>query len=189
MMATSKGRHAFEWRINGYSAHAAMDLGDALSRLWEQEEDPLAVLCIGTDRSTGDALGPLVGTRLQQLNAPVCIKGTLENPVHAANLHQVLHSLASVNRRILAIDASLGRLEAVGQITVGRGSIRPGAGVNRNLPAVGRYYITATVNVGGFMEYFVLQNTRLATVMQLSIVIADGILRSLNRHPTAVQHR
>lgn len=29
---------------------------------------PLILVCIGTDRSTGDALGPLVGTKLEQID-------------------------------------------------------------------------------------------------------------------------
>ena len=38
---------------------------------------------------------------------------------------------------------------------------KPGAGVNKDLPPVGDLYITGVVNVGGFMDYLVLQNTRL----------------------------
>jgi len=47
------------------------------------------------------------------------------------------------------------------------------------LPPVGDMHITGIVNVGGFMEYFVLQNTRLSLVMKMSHIIAEAIFLSL----------
>src|SRR5699024_6181694 len=45
------------------------------------------VLCIGTDRSTGDSLGPLTGTFLSEINPQqLHVYGTLNKPVHAKNL-------------------------------------------------------------------------------------------------------
>ena len=42
-------------------------------------------LCIGTDRATGDALGPLVGSYLLK-NGLENVYGTVDEPVHAENL-------------------------------------------------------------------------------------------------------
>ncbi|MNY42755.1 hypothetical protein D3C86_1776740 [compost metagenome] len=53
--------------------------------------------------------------------------------------------------------------------------MRPGAGVNKQLPPVGDIHMTGIVNVGGFMEYFVLQNTRLSLVMQLGDKIVSAV--------------
>lgn len=139
---------------------------------------PIVIVCIGTDRSTGDALGPLVGSNLAPLSSHLFhVFGTLSEPVHASNLHQTLTFLDIEFPRkfVIAVDACLGSLENVGKITVGRGPLRPGAGVNKNLPPVGDCFITGTVNVGGFMEYFVLQNTRLSFVMEMANVISDAI--------------
>lgn len=139
------------------------------------------VLCIGTDRSTGDALGPLVGTLLVEHGFPAeRVFGTLADPVHASNLEPILRRVQRPERcgAVLAVDACLGKQEMVGMIAVGRGSLRPGAGVNKSLPEAGDVYVTGTVNVGGFMEYFVLQNTRLGLVMRMARTIADGIYRS-----------
>lgn len=139
----------------------------------------IVLLCIGTDRSTGDCLGPLVGTKLSEnpLNQ-FKIVGTLDEPLHAANLVTGLEALHEngANPFMIAIDACLGRLESVGYINLGKGALRPGAGVNKNLPPVGELHITGIVNVGGFMEYFVLQNTRLSVVMQMANIIAKGIV-------------
>ncbi len=138
----------------------------------------LACICIGTDRSTGDALGPLVGTRLESLALPALrVYGTLDEPVHAVNLNQALSRMEKElkNPRIIAIDACLGQLANVGSIQVKNGPLRPGAGVNKQLPSVGQIHMTGIVNVSGFMEYFVLQNTRLNMVMKMAHVIASAI--------------
>lgn len=157
-----------------------------------READGIALLCIGTDRSIGDSLGPLVGTYLTegQLDG-FSLFGTLENPVHAGNLVEATERIAASFRRplVIAVDASLGRLDAIGSLTVRSGSLRPGAGVNKTLPAVGDLHLTGVVNVGGFMEYFVLQNTRLSLVMRMAQVAAAGIaqgLRALVRQRTPV---
>ncbi|MDT8903337.1 spore protease YyaC [Anaeroselena agilis] len=142
---------------------------------------PVVILCIGTDRSTGDALGPLTGSRLRTLYTYPHIFGTLDDPVHATNLADSLQSISKVfsNPYIVAVDACLGRLESVGCVTVGRGPLRPGAAVNKDLPPVGDICITGIVNVGGFMEHLVLQSTRLNLVMKMADAIAFGLATGL----------
>lgn len=138
----------------------------------------LVVVCVGTDRSTGDALGPLTGHKLRtMLSGAAAVYGTLEEPVHAGNLAE---RMTEIQRRhpahaFLAVDACLGSLENVGTICIGQGALRPGAGVNKVLPPVGDLHITGVVNVGGFMEYFVLQNTRLHLVMRMATVISEAL--------------
>jgi putative sporulation protein YyaC len=80
---------------------------------------------------------------------------------------------------VLAIDASLGKLTDIGSISASLGPLRPGAGVNKQLPSLGHYHLTGTVNVGGFMEFFVLQNTRLNVVMKMATCISDAFVHSL----------
>lgn len=154
-------------------ARAIRQLGAGLAR----QRDGHVLLCIGTDRSIGDALGPLVGSLLaEQLPWPFQVLGTLEQPVHAGNLAETVTGIHREFRRpfVVAVDACLGRSESIGYVSVGVGSLKPGAGVNKNLPAVGDLYITGVVNVGGFMEYFVLQNTRLNLVMRMAKMVAAG---------------
>ncbi|KLU59137.1 hypothetical protein CEB3_c41210 [Peptococcaceae bacterium CEB3] len=142
---------------------------------------PFLVLCIGTDRSTGDALGPLIGTQLLRAGLPrLHVWGTLDEPVHATNLTEKIASIRSslLNPYIVAIDASLGRLDSVGCVTLADGPLRPGAGVHKDLPAVGDVNITGIVNVGGFMEYMVLQNTRLNLVWHMSERISELIVNA-----------
>jgi len=137
----------------------------------------IIIVCIGTDRSTGDSLGPLTGTKLQSFNLHPHIYGTLDDPVHATNLSDKLQIVSTNFEKpfVIAVDACLGRLESVGCVSLGRGPVKPGAAVNKDLPPVGDAYITGIVNVGGFMEHLVLQSTRLNLVMKMADTIAHSL--------------
>lgn len=133
-------------------------------------------VCIGTDRSTGDALGPLVGDRLKILGYKAY--GTTKDLIHARNLERKMQEIKSKHPHstIVAIDASLGRSERVGVISVSEGPLKPGAGVGKNLQPVGDCHISGVVNVAGFMEYIVLANTPLSRVLDM----AKKIVRIIN---------
>ena len=142
----------------------------------------ILILCIGTDRATGDSLGPIIGYKLKNFkHKNVFVYGTLDNPVHAKNLTSVIEEISGlyVNPLIIAIDACLGKVEHVGYITVSKGFIRPGAGVNKDLPPVGDIAVTGIVNFSGLMDMLVLQNTRLNIVMKMADIISSGINHAL----------
>jgi putative sporulation protein YyaC len=167
--------------------HATQILAEQLlSTIPTQKSRPIVFVCIGTDRSTGDSLGPLVGTLLEErcINS-FYVYGTLDDPIHAVNLKEKLTEINTlhVNPYIIGIDACLGRSKNVGTIQVGHGPVKPGAGVNKELPAVGDIHITGIVNVSGFMEFFVLQNTRLNLVMKMAKTIANGIYETSLHYP------
>lgn len=130
-------------------------------------------VCVGTDRSTGDSLGPFVGTLLKEKGYTNLI-GTLEDPVHATNLEDKIRNIPK-DKIIIGIDACLGKLTSVGRVDVSNKPLKPGAGVGKKLPQVGTHCITGIVNVSGFMEFFVLQNTRLHTVMEMSKDIVEAL--------------
>lgn len=161
--------------------------------------DELVIICIGSDRSTGDSLGPITGYKLTETPIPSfpdawtsyspgersspSIYGTLDSPVHAKNLAQTMQNiqLRHPNPLIVAVDASLGRIEHIGCITIGFGAINPGAGLYKQLPPVGDIFITGIVNLSGSMEFVLLQNTRLALVMKMADVITWGLLSALRK--------
>ncbi|NEU32646.1 spore protease YyaC [bacterium LRH843] len=166
-------------RVHMEEADAALVLSNQLQDMMAGSMNrDLVIVCIGTDRSTGDSLGPLVGSMLeQQTLRHFHVYGTLEKPVHAVNLGERLDFIQASHPRsfILAIDACLGRLSSVGSVSLAEGPVQPGAAVQKKLPSVGDIHITGVVNVGGMMEYFVLQNTRLHTVIQMAELIATAI--------------
>lgn len=153
-----------------------MALQSVLSSLKPGPTSAPTVLCVGSDRATGDSLGPLVGSMLSWNGFSGMVFGTLEQPVHAANLEQTLMLLDGRCTTILGVDACLGTKKDVGTIIVSKGPLRPGLGVNKELPPVGHLHIAGVVNIGGFMEHLVLQSTRLNLVVKMAQAIAWGII-------------
>jgi len=136
-------------------------------------------LCIGTDRMTGDCLGPLVGYKLQKhLPNHNHIFGTLEQPVHALNLNYALTKiqLRFSDPYIIVIDAALGLPGHIGNITLSSGALVPGEGINKKLPPVGDLAITGIVNSCHGNTNLLLQNTRLHLVNELADFIYTGLI-------------
>ncbi|MGI6537458.1 MAG: spore protease YyaC [Caldicoprobacterales bacterium] len=147
-------------------------------QLYTKQYNEIVILCIGTDRSTGDCLGPLVGHKLKLISYnKITVYGTLDQPVHAKNLEDIIRLIKEKHKNpfIIAIDACLGKPERIGKISMGSGPLRPGAGVNKILPEIGHMYIVGVVNMSGFMEYLILQNTRLSLIMRMADTISSGI--------------
>lgn len=179
--------HSFQVEITKYRIpYQDNDAVDKLNRhitsWFPQMPREYIVVCIGTDRSTGDSLGPLVGTLLTA-KKPRHIKvyGTLHEPVHATNLTDYLIEITENHRNpfIIAVDACLGKSASIGHLISGVGPIQPGSALKKNLPAVGDIHITGVVNISGFMEHSILQNTRLSIVMDMAEKIA-ALLDSLD---------
>ncbi|MFP5108400.1 spore protease YyaC [Neobacillus sp. C211] len=174
-------------RISHDDLHAAENLAEELlAMIPSLTNRSIVFVCIGTDRSTGDSLGPLVGTLLEEKGMrSFYVYGTLDEPIHAVNLSEKLKEIHAKHDDpyIIGIDACLGRTKNVGVIQLGNGPVKPGAGVNKELPEVGDIHITGIVNVSGFMEFFVLQNTRLNLVMRMAKTIANGIHQASLLYP------
>ena len=100
--------------INERSRSASEELASLFSYCIQKDGRifrELVFLCIGSDRITGDSLGPLIGYQL----SPYCsrvfhVYGTLDDPVHALNLPDRISYIHSRHPEALlvAIDASLG---------------------------------------------------------------------------------
>ncbi|HJC10209.1 MAG TPA: spore protease YyaC [Candidatus Blautia merdigallinarum] len=145
----------------------------------------LVFVCIGSDRITGDSLGPLVGHTLSKHSLPSAyIYGTLSQPVHALNLRETIEeiNLRHPDSLIIAIDASLGTRKHMGYLTISNGSLEPGLGVHKKLPPVGDISITGIVNSAGNFEHFNLQTARLSTVVQMADSIVFGVLMAHRRY-------
>ncbi len=139
------------------------------------------IVCIGSDRVTGDSLGPLVGTYLHAHAAGrMHIYGTLNAPVHALNLKDAMRTIQRRHRDnlVIAVDASLGSKNHLGYITLSRQSLFPGAGVQKKLEAIGDISITGIISTAGAMSQLSLQTARLSTVISLADCIASGILQA-----------
>ncbi|WP_240041166.1 spore protease YyaC [Paenibacillus ginsengarvi] len=135
--------------------------------------DRIVFVCIGTDRSTGDALGPLTGTLLREAGYRHVI-GTLDAPCDASNLEVRLSEIPA-GRIAVAIDACLGLPTSVGLFQVADQPLMPGKSVGRFLPPVGRYSIAAIVNKDGPKQYWILQSTSLHLVLAMARDIVAAV--------------
>ena len=155
-----------------------------------RKKNPPVIICIGTDRSTGDCLGPLTGWRLEPLlrRTSIDIFGTIDYPVHAQNLDITLNMLANkyLTQPVSAIDACLGRVSSVGTVLIKDGPLQPGTGLGKELPAVGDISISGIVNIGGFMDLQILQSTRLNLVLKMSQLIAGAIYMAVQKNPARI---
>ncbi len=141
-------------------------------------KDQVLLLCIGTDRSTGDSLGPLIGYQLRNHDLKhIRVLGTLNRPVHAMNLEDTLGLVEQYfqDHVIVAVDASVGMNDHIGCITLGRGALKPGLGVSKELRSVGDLFITGIVSGCGSYDPVMLQSIRLSVVMRMAECISESV--------------
>lgn len=180
--------------INSQSSNSALLISNSIHQIFNDiyiHGQNIIVLCIGTDRCIGDALGPLVGSKLYKdfKTSNITVFGTLNNPVHAKNITDSIDYIYSSieNPFVIAVDASLGKTHNIGYVNIFNGAINPGIALNKSLPPVGDIGITGVVNTSGSMEYITLQNTRLSVVNNIAEKIYLGIhnflLTSGNNYP------
>jgi len=173
--------HSKEIHIHYTNVRASKTISDKLITYLPAYFSPIIVLCIGTDRSTGDSLGPLTGTLFSKMKPrQLIVYGTLHEPVHAINLDDCLKHIYHTYRQpfIIAIDASLGKSSSVGHLFTNSGSIQPGSALKKTLAPVGDAYLTGVVNVGGLMDYAVLQSTRLSMVHDMAAQLATILFKT-----------
>src|SRR5690606_32358671 len=116
------------FKIPHTETNAGVLLTERLTHYFQAMTDNrrIVMVCVGTDRSTGDSLGPLVGSHLMKYKSPYFdLYGTLEHPVHAMNLEETLFEIDRITKRpfIVGIDACLGQAASVGCIQVGEGPV------------------------------------------------------------------
>ena len=168
--------------ISSASHTASLDICNALESFIKKNIllKDIIIVCIGTDRATGDSLGPIIGHKLKEIihDTPLVV-GTLKSPVHGKNLHQVSDYINGLypNRYIIAVDACLGSFNSIGNIYVERGPLYPGSALNKNLSPIGDVSITAVVNSLNGNSFSTLQNTRLFTIITIAEIICNGILK------------
>ncbi|MCI8886618.1 MAG: spore protease YyaC [Hungatella sp.] len=146
--------------------------------LEKQGKEKVLLLCIGTDRSTGDSLGPLIGYQLRNRDLKhIQVLGTLNRPVHAMNLEDTLYLVEQYydDHVVIAVDASVGMNDHIGCITLGRGALKPGLGVSKELGSVGDLFITGIVSGCGSYDPIMLQSIRLSVVMRMAECISESV--------------
>lgn len=117
-----------------------------LSKMLSENPQDYAILAIGSDRATGDSVGPLVG-QLVSGHVPTPVFGTLRSPVTALNLE---HSYTCMKLRyprgkVIAIDSCIGSKADIGAIKISESGLYPAAAMGKKMRKVGDISITAVV--------------------------------------------
>lgn len=159
-----------------------------VDRLKKESPKNIKIVCIGTDRVTGDCLGPLVGDYLISRRGldGIEVYGTLNSTVTAKNVQQISTDIEGDETFIIAIDASLGQFEHIGKVIYKDSSLKPGEGLGKKLKSVGDMSITGVVNVSSLNNMAIIQNTRLSVVMELSKIIGSEIAKAIRQYQKAI---
>lgn len=135
------------------------------------------IICVGSDITIGDSLGPIVGTILRNKRLPCIIYGSLDLPVVAQDIYYLKEFVKKAHpySKVLVIDAAVGASQDVGFIKVLADGLKPGLGANKNLPKIGDASIIGIVAKKSPKNEALFHCTRLGFVNSLAEVIADGI--------------
>jgi putative sporulation protein YyaC len=168
-----------EYSFNLFNKLAGDGEAIALKKFIPIASRPPIILCIGSDLSIGDALGPISGTKIKERleGFNIYVYGTLARPVTA---HEVKYindflMLTHPNSPIIAIDAAVGNCGDVGLIKVVNHGINPGSGANKRLGKVGDVSIMGIVSEKSLFNYSIFSSTRLNMVYRMADIIADGV--------------
>lgn len=178
-----------DYSFNLYNNMAAEGVCLSLRKILPIENHLPVILCIGSDLSVGDSLGPVTGTKLKEKLAGLnCyVYGTLAKPITAHEvkyMNDFLHE-THPDSRIIAIDAAVGLAGDIGLVKVTPRGLKPGSGANKKLNKVGNVSILGIVAEKSVFNYSLFSATRLNVIYRMSEIIAEGvsnyIMESLKR--------
>lgn len=138
------------------------------------------ILCIGSDLSVGDSLGPVTGTKIKEkLRGLDCyVYGTLSKPITAHEVKYMNEFLRSTHPEspIIAVDAAVGLAGDIGLIKLAKRAIKPGSGANKKLSKVGDVSVMGIVAEHSVFNYSLFSSTRLNIIYKMSEIISEGIV-------------
>lgn len=168
-----------DYSFNLYNALAPGGVCLTLKKILPATQNPPVILCIGSDLSVGDSLGPVTGTKLKEKLAGLnCyVYGTLAKPITAHEVKYMNEFLRSTHpdNPIIAIDAAVGLSGDIGLIRLAKRGIKPGSGANKKLEKVGDVSIMGIVAERSMFNYSLFSATRLNLVYKMSEIIAEGV--------------
>ncbi|MBO5328541.1 MAG: spore protease YyaC [Clostridia bacterium] len=172
-----------DFSFNLYNSLAASGETLALKKILPPTSTHPVILCIGSDLTVGDSLGPIVGTKIKEkLNNLNCfVYGTLSKPITAREVKYMNDFIKKTHpqSQIIAIDAAVGSAGDIGLIKIGDKSIRPGSGANKKLGKIGDVSIMGIIAEKSVFNFAMLSATRLNVVYKMADVIAEGVCNYL----------
>lgn len=175
MRSKARGRRRPEQERTNWQPAGLAELRLFLSGISARHPDPgrLTIVCVGTDRSTGDSYGPWVGTLLAERGWKHVI-GTIAAPCDADRYGPLTEAVPQ-DRIVLAIDAGLGKTDNVGGFLVAEGPLYPARATGGQLAPIGDYSIGGIVGPLSAKPYWSLQRASLHQVIGMARATADAI--------------
>ncbi len=159
---------------------AKRDNSDEISKtinLLYNTDNPV-IICVGSDLVVGDSLGPIVGTKLiEKLQGKAFVYGTLQSPITAKEIGVIKAQIKKLHpySKILVIDAAIGNEEEIGYVKISELGIKPGLGVNKDLPLIG------DVSVIGIVSSNSGKNLNFTTRFSLVYALVNDIVRGVEK--------
>lgn len=152
------------------------------------EISKLIFLCIGTDRITGDAFGPLVGYKLEHIfknEDNIKVIGTLNNIICMHNIEEIINNINNIYEEplLIAIDAALSNKNNIGEIVVSKNKMNIGGSFGKSNIYVGDISIKGIVSKDlkkPRYNFRLLQNTSLNLIMSMADSVVQGIYDVIN---------
>lgn len=163
---------------------APLFIRQKLYSLIPQGTEHIYVIGIGSNRISGDSLGPFVGTLLKNSYPDhLTLLGDLQSPLDAITLVPALAPITfKKNSFIIGVDSVLGSEEMVNSIVVKDGPVVPGIGLGNSLPPIGDCSITGVVLENDPALKESLLCTDLHFVYTMATAIAKGISLTVRQY-------
>lgn len=145
----------------------------------------MVFLCVGTNKIIGDAVGPIIGDRLKFLeNDFLKVYGTTNNTLNFSNAQNVIEKIYDEykNPFLITIDAALSNKEKVGKIFIGKGFIKLGNALEKNISFYSNITIKCVVGNHFYNEkqnIEELKNANTSSVLAMSKIVSMGIVNVL----------
>ncbi|WP_051633765.1 spore protease YyaC [Bacillus sp. UNC41MFS5] len=163
---------------------APLFIRDSLHSIIPEGTEHIFVIGIGSNIINGDSLGPFVGTLLHNLYPQhLTVVGNLQSPLDGQTLvPKVSQITLPQNSFVIAIDSVLGSERIVNSIVVRDGSLLPGSGLGKKLPAIGDCSIMGVVLENDPTLECSLLSTNLHLIYTMATNIAKGISLAIRQY-------
>lgn len=138
----------------------------------------IVIMCIGSDKVSGDSLGPTVGTLLiNNINVNAYVYGKLGKTINSKNINEYVYFIKSRHKEatIIAIDACMGKREEIGSIKMSYNGIAAGLAVGRKAERVGDIGIVGVVAEESMDNLNSLMEVPYDEVYSLSLKLAEKV--------------
>lgn len=163
---------SFDFKSENFSVCIAKTLENYLISPFES----IIFLFVGSDSNIGDSLAPICGSLFDCEGSGVFAYGSLIFPITAKEVPFAVEFIkkAHPDSLIVAIDAAIGKNSDVGLVKVQKSGIKPGLGVDKDLPEVGDLSVIGILGEkkGGKALFTV---NKISVVYKMAEKIAEGL--------------